>query len=147
MVSDFHRNMIKGGIYLYPTSTIGPKGKLRLLYECNPLAFIAEQAGGLASTGRERILSIKPERLHQRVPFFIGSKAMIEQAELSSAVSTILKAVKTNGDEALYNYTELLDGATLTTLLVSKREIEVAKDIVGEELKSVESKLYEKDLL
>ncbi|MCH2224162.1 MAG: class 1 fructose-bisphosphatase [Crocinitomicaceae bacterium] len=81
LVADFHRNLIKGGIYIYPATTVDPEGKLRLLYECNPLAFIAEQAGGLASTGRERILSIKPERLHQRVPFFIGSKAMIEQAE------------------------------------------------------------------
>ena len=80
LVSDMHRNMIKGGIYIYPTSSKAPNGKLRLLYECNPLAFIAEQAGGLASTGKERILDIKPTRLHQRVPLFIGSKQMVEKA-------------------------------------------------------------------
>ena len=80
LVADFHRNLIKGGIYIYPDTSTDPEGKLRLLYECNPLAFIAEQAGGLATTGRQRILSIQPERLHQRVPFFVGSKQMVEQA-------------------------------------------------------------------
>jgi fructose-1,6-bisphosphatase I len=80
LVADFHRNMIKGGIYIYPDTTISPEGKLRLLYECNPLAFIAEQAGGLATTGRERVLNIEPTRLHQRVPFFTGSKNMVEKA-------------------------------------------------------------------
>ena len=80
LVADFHRNMIKGGIYIYPGTTSSPEGKLRLLYECNPLAFIAEQAGGLATNGRERILSIEPHRLHQRVPFFVGSKQMVEKA-------------------------------------------------------------------
>lgn len=80
LVADFHRNLIKGGIYIYPDTTTDPEGKLRLLYECNPLAFIAEQAGGLATTGRERVMSIKPNRLHQRVPFFVGSKEMVEQA-------------------------------------------------------------------
>lgn len=80
LVADFHRNMIKGGIYIYPGTTTSPEGKLRLLYECNPLAFIAEQAGGLATTGFDRILIIKPERLHQRVPFFVGSKKMVEKA-------------------------------------------------------------------
>lgn len=80
LVADFHRNMIKGGIYIYPDTTTDPEGKLRLLYECNPLAFIAEQAGGIASTGRKRVLDIVPERLHQRIPFFIGSKQMVEQA-------------------------------------------------------------------
>lgn len=80
LVADFHRNLIKGGIYIYPDTTVDPHGKLRLLYECNPLAFIAEQAGGLATTGRERILSIQPDRLHQRVPFFVGSKKMVEEA-------------------------------------------------------------------
>ena len=79
LVADFHRNLIKGGIYIYPATTVDPEGKLRLLYECNPLAFIAEQAGGLATTGRERIMSIKPTRLHQRVPYFIGSKTMMEE--------------------------------------------------------------------
>ncbi|MFK5880160.1 MAG: class 1 fructose-bisphosphatase [Flavobacteriaceae bacterium] len=81
LVSDFHRNMIKGGIYLYPTSTKAPKGKLRLLYECNPMAFLAEQANGFASDGYKRILEIKPTELHQRVPFFCGSKKMVTDAE------------------------------------------------------------------
>jgi fructose-1,6-bisphosphatase I len=81
LVSDFHRNMIKGGIYIYPTSSIGPKGKLRLLYECNPMAFLAEQANGKASDGYRRILDIEPTELHQRVPFFCGSKKMVEKAE------------------------------------------------------------------
>ena len=80
LVSDFHRNLIKGGIYLYPTGTMAPKGKLRLLYECNPLAFIVEQAGGMATDGSRRILEIQPEELHQRVPFFIGSPRMVETA-------------------------------------------------------------------
>ncbi len=80
LVADFHRNLIKGGIYIYPATTVDPKGKLRLLYECNPLAFIAEQAGGLATTGHERVLSIQPNELHQRIPFFVGSKKMVEKA-------------------------------------------------------------------
>jgi len=81
LVSDFHRNMIKGGIYLYPTSTKNPQGKLRLLYECNPMAFLAEQSNGKASDGYMRILDIKPTELHQRVPFFCGSKSMVEKVE------------------------------------------------------------------
>lgn len=81
LVSDFHRNMIKGGIYIYPTSSKAPKGKLRLLYECNPMAFLTEQAGGKASDGYQRILDIKPTELHQRVPFFCGSKKMVDKAE------------------------------------------------------------------
>lgn len=81
LVSDIHRNMIKGGIYIYPTSSKAPKGKLRLLYECNPMAFIAEQAGGKASDGFGRIMEIKPTELHQRVPFFCGSYNMVEKAE------------------------------------------------------------------
>jgi len=81
LVSDFHRNMIKGGIYIYPNTSKNPDGKLRLLYECNPMAFIAEQAGGKASNGVKRILDIVPEELHQRVPFFCGSKKMVEKAE------------------------------------------------------------------
>lgn len=81
LVSDFHRNMIKGGIYIYPTSSKAPKGKLRLLYECNPMAFLAEQAGGKASDGFKRIMEIQPTELHQRVPFFCGSKNMVEKAE------------------------------------------------------------------
>lgn len=81
LVSDIHRNMIKGGIYIYPTSSKAPKGKLRLLYECNPMAFIAEQAGGKASDGFNRIMEIQPTELHQRVPFFCGSVNMVEKAE------------------------------------------------------------------
>ncbi len=81
LVSDFHRNMIKGGIYIYPTISKAPKGKLRLLYECNPMAFIAEQAGGKASDGFRRIMDIEPDELHQRAPFFCGSKEMVEKAE------------------------------------------------------------------
>ena len=81
LVSDFHRNMIKGGIYLYPTSSKAPKGKLRLLYECNPMAFLAEQANGAATDGYKRIMEIKPTELHQRVPFFCGSKNMVADAE------------------------------------------------------------------
>ena len=81
LVSDIHRNMIKGGIYIYPTSSKSPKGKLRLLYECNPLACIAEQAGGKASDGLNRIMEIQPTELHQRVSFFCGSKNMVEKAE------------------------------------------------------------------
>ncbi len=77
LVADFHRNLLKGGIFLYPEDTKDPKkttGKLRLLYEANPLAFVVEQAGGYASTGYERILDIKPTKLHQRVPLILGSK-------------------------------------------------------------------------
>lgn len=81
LVADFHRNMLKGGIYIYPATAKDKNGKLRLMYECNALAFIAEQAGGKASTGKERILDIEPTELHQRVPFFVGSKKMVEKAE------------------------------------------------------------------
>ncbi|MCA0932678.1 class 1 fructose-bisphosphatase [Lutimonas saemankumensis] len=81
LVSDFHRNMIKGGIYMYPTSSKSPQGKLRLLYECNPIAFLAEQAGGKATDGYKRILEIKPSELHQRVPIFVGSKKMVDKVE------------------------------------------------------------------
>ena len=81
LVSDFHQNMIKGGIYLYPTSTKNPQGKLRLLYECNPMAFLAEQASGKASDGSSRIMDIIPTELHQRVPFVCGSMSMVEKAE------------------------------------------------------------------
>ena len=81
LCSDFHRNMLKGGIYIYPSGTNNPHGKLRLLYECNPMAFIAEQAGGKASDGFQRIMDIEPTELHQRIPFFCGSKNMVEKAE------------------------------------------------------------------
>ncbi len=73
MVSDIHRNLLYGGIYLYPPSKLVPEGKLRLTYECNPIAFIVEQAGGKASNGHERILEIKPTSLHRRTPFIAGS--------------------------------------------------------------------------
>ncbi|MGB5402556.1 class 1 fructose-bisphosphatase [Robiginitalea sp.] len=81
LVSDFHRNMIKGGIYMYPKSSVNSDGKLRLLYECNPMAFLAEQAHGRASDGFGRIMEIQPTELHQRVPFFCGSPRMVEKAE------------------------------------------------------------------
>ncbi len=81
LVADFHRNLIKGGIYIYPSTGTNPEGKLRLMYENIPLAFIVEQAGGLASDGKNRILGITPNHLHQRTPLFIGSKHMVEQAE------------------------------------------------------------------
>ena len=81
LVSDFHRNMIKGGIYMYPKSSVASNGKLRLLYECNPMAFIAEQANGKASDGFTRIMEIQPKELHERVPFFCGSTKMVEKAE------------------------------------------------------------------
>jgi len=81
LVSDFHRNMIKGGIYMYPTSSKSPQGKLRLLYECNPIAFLAEQSGGKATDGYKRIMEIKPKELHQRVPIFVGSKLMVDKLE------------------------------------------------------------------
>lgn len=82
LVSDFHRNLIKGGIYLYPTAKSYPNGKLRLLYECNPIALLAEQAGGraIAAPGLD-IMDIKPTELHQRVPFFVGSKKMVDVIE------------------------------------------------------------------
>ena len=81
LVSDFHRNMIKGGIYMYPKSSKSSNGKLRLLYECNPMAFLAEQANGKASDGFKRIMDIEPTELHQRVPFICGSKNMVNKAE------------------------------------------------------------------
>ncbi len=81
LVADFHRNLLKGGIYIYPSTAKSPKGKLRLGYECNPLAFIAEQAGGKASDGFNRILDIQPTSLHQRTPLFIGSSDMVSMAE------------------------------------------------------------------
>ena len=81
MVADIHRNLIKGGIYMYPTTAASPNGKLRLLYECNPMAFIIEQAGGIASDGLNRILDIEPNELHQRTSIFIGSPKMVRLAE------------------------------------------------------------------
>jgi len=82
LVADFHRNLLKGGIFLYPSTESYPNGKLRLLYECNPMAFIAEQAGGKASDGRgNRVLDLKPESLHQRIPLYVGSRQMVDKAE------------------------------------------------------------------
>ena len=81
LVSDFHRNMIKGGIFLYPETFKNKKGKLRLLYECNPIAFICEQAGGAATNGYKNILDIKPTSLHERIPFYCGSKKMIKDLQ------------------------------------------------------------------
>jgi fructose-1,6-bisphosphatase I len=80
LVADFHRNMLKGGIYIYPATTKDKNGKLRLMYECNALAFLAEQAGGSATNGISRIMELQPERLHQRTPLYIGSKKMVEKA-------------------------------------------------------------------
>ena len=79
MVADFHRNMIKGGIFIYPETSKAQSGKLRLLYECNPMGYIMEQAGGVAHTGKERILAIEPKELHQRVPTIMGSKEMVDK--------------------------------------------------------------------
>ncbi|HEY2722342.1 MAG TPA: class 1 fructose-bisphosphatase [Chitinophagaceae bacterium] len=81
MVADVHRNLIKGGIFMYPGTLDRPNGKLRLLYECNPFAFITEVAGGKAIDGKQRILDIQPTELHQRTPFFIGSKNMMEELQ------------------------------------------------------------------
>lgn len=80
LVADFHRNMLKGGIYIYPATAKDKNGKLRLMYECNALAFIAEQSGGLATDGHGRIMDIMPTALHQRVPFYVGSRKMVEKA-------------------------------------------------------------------
>ncbi len=79
LVADFHRNLIKGGVYIYSETETAPNGKLRLLYECNPFAFIAEQAGGKASNGAQRIMDIMPTELHQRVPFITGSADMVDK--------------------------------------------------------------------
>ncbi|MCC3733215.1 class 1 fructose-bisphosphatase [Rouxiella badensis] len=81
LAADFHRNLLKGGIYIYPSTASHPQGKLRLLYECNPMAFLAEQAGGKASDGKGRILDIVPTKLHERAPFFVGNCDMVEDAE------------------------------------------------------------------
>ncbi len=81
MVSDVHRNLIRGGIFMYPGTKDKPKGKLRLMYECNPFAFIAEVAGGKATNGHIRILDVQPTELHQRTPFFVGSVTMMEELE------------------------------------------------------------------
>ncbi|RTL56735.1 MAG: class 1 fructose-bisphosphatase [Sphingobacteriales bacterium] len=81
MVADVHRNLLKGGIFMYPGTTDRPNGKLRLLYECNPLAFIVEMAGGRATNGQQRVLDVQPHQLHQRSPLFIGSRQMMDELE------------------------------------------------------------------
>jgi len=81
LVADFHRNLLKGGIYVYPATAKDPQGKLRLMYECNALAYVAEQAGGKATDGKKRILDIQPTKLHQRTAFYVGSMNMVEKAE------------------------------------------------------------------
>ncbi len=81
MVADIHRNLLYGGIFMYPADSRSPNGKLRLMYECNPMAFILEQAGGRASNGKQRMLDIQPESLHQRVPVFIGSEEDVKMVE------------------------------------------------------------------
>lgn len=80
MVSDFHRNLLKGGIFMYPSTTSAPNGKLRLMFEANPMAFITEQAGGKATIGSQRILDIEPTEIHQRCPVFMGSSEMMDKA-------------------------------------------------------------------
>ena len=91
LVADFHRNLLGGGIFAYPANRRSPNGKLRLLYEANPLAFIVEQAGGAASDGTRRVMDIQPTELHQRTPLYIGSKAEVELADrcLSGVVSGV----------------------------------------------------------
>jgi fructose-1,6-bisphosphatase I len=79
LVSDFHRNLLKGGIFLYPSTAHSPNGKLRLVYECNPIAFIAQQAGCVATDGTKNILDITPQSLHQRSPFYVGSRNMVNR--------------------------------------------------------------------
>ncbi len=81
LVSDFHRNLLKGGVFLYPQNEKAPQGKLRVVYECNPISFIAEQAGGKASDGSSRIMELELKSLHQRAPFYAGSYKMVEKVE------------------------------------------------------------------
>lgn len=90
LVADFHRNLIKGGVYIYPATKKDVNGKLRLLYECNPIAFLAEAAGGKASTGSQRILDIAPNHIHQRVPLIVGPKCMVEEVEEMIRRSTMI---------------------------------------------------------
>lgn len=80
MVADIHRTLVKGGIFIYPSSKIYPNGKLRLMYECNPLSFIIEQAGGIATNGNERIMELEPTAIHERTPIYIGSRQNVEEA-------------------------------------------------------------------
>jgi fructose-1,6-bisphosphatase I len=82
LVADFHRNLLYGGVFLYPADPKNPQGKLRILYECAPLAFVAEQAGGTASDGARRILDLEPQSLHEKTPFLVGSPQDVREAEL-----------------------------------------------------------------
>ena len=82
LVADFHRNLLRGGVFAYPADSKKPGGKLRLLYEAAPLAFLIEQAGGYASDGKQPILDVQPQSLHQRVPLFIGNRSLVEKAEV-----------------------------------------------------------------
>ncbi|MGK6352316.1 class 1 fructose-bisphosphatase [Parapedobacter sp. DT-150] len=102
MVADIHRNLIKGGVFLYPTTLSHPEGKLRLMYECNPLAFIVEQAGGKATDGCRRILDIQPQHLHQRTPIFIGNAEMVEKVE--EFVGSIGRTAGAGGLEAVAHF-------------------------------------------
>ncbi|MGA7837402.1 MAG: class 1 fructose-bisphosphatase [Ignavibacteriaceae bacterium] len=95
MVADIHRNLLYGGIFMYPADSRHPNGKLRLMYECNPMAFIVEEAGGRASNGKTRILDLQPEKLHQRVPIFIGSEEDVLKVEEFMAQEEEPKAAKT----------------------------------------------------
>jgi fructose-1,6-bisphosphatase I len=79
MVADIHRTLIKGGIFIYPHNKRYPNGKLRLMYECNPLSFIIEQAGGIATDGYSRIMELQPEAIHQQTPIYIGSKQNVQK--------------------------------------------------------------------
>jgi len=92
LVADFHRNLLKGGIYIYPADTRSPAGKIRLMYEANPMAFIVEQAGGMATNGYGRIMDIEPKSLHQRTPIYIGSVDMVTRVNkfLSGAVDFVV---------------------------------------------------------
>jgi len=81
LVADFHRNLLRGGVFCYPSEMDKPRGKIRLLYEAGPLAFIAEQAGGYASDGYQSILDLEPQFLHERTPFFIGNRSLVQQVE------------------------------------------------------------------
>src|SRR5207249_9848929 len=94
LVADFHRTLIRGGVFLYPGTKRSPQGKLRLLYEANPLAFVAEQAGGLATDGQQRILDKQPTAMHQRTPLIIGSKDEVER------VLSFLQGVQCKGARA-----------------------------------------------
>jgi fructose-1,6-bisphosphatase I len=81
MVGDIHRTLLYGGIFCYPADKKNPNGKLRLLYECNPISYLIEQAGGKSSTGKQRIMDIQPKSIHERCPIFCGSKSMVEEVE------------------------------------------------------------------